>query len=282
MSISVNIIGAGRVGQTLLRVIGNTQGIEVNHIASRNAASASKAATSAGVGHAVEKIEEMSAADIWFLTVPDTRIADVAGALARSGAAPATAVHCSGFHPAGIMSPLSKAGWSVASAHPMLSFASPAVSAARFPGTYTALEGDAAAVKMISEIFQRLGARTFPISSEAKVLYHAAAVITNNFTTVLQGLALETWQEAGVPDDVARQLNATLLKSTLENIEHLGPAEALTGPAARGDRSVVEMQSKAIRSWNGEAGDLYDILSRMAERLKAKEKTRAPQDPPRQ
>lgn len=282
MSISVNIIGAGRVGQTLMRLIARTPGIDLNQVSSRRASSATQAVAVAESGQAVDKLKEMTPADIWFLTVPDTRIAEVATALAQTGAPPATAVHCSGFHSADIMASLSEAGWSIASAHPMLSFADPSVAATRFEGTYTALEGDIAATDMISDVFQRFGAQPFPISSEAKVLYHAAAVITNNFTTVLQGLALEAWHEAGVPPDIARDLNATLLKSTLENIDHLGPADALTGPAARGDKSVVEIQGAAVRDWDHEAGEIYEILSRMAERLKSKGKTRLLQDPPRQ
>lgn len=281
MDRTVNLIGAGRVGRTLLRLLAAQTGLAIQHVASARAESAEAAVREIAAGTAVERLSDMAAADIWFLTVPDTRIADVASDLRKAfenklkNSTPQIAVHCSGFHSADVMAPLRDLGWSLASAHPMLSFADPAVSAARFPGTWVGVEGDDSAVPAVAQVFAALGARPFPIASEAKVLYHAAAVITNNFTTVLQGLALEAWHAAGVPEEAARDLNASLLKSTLENIENFGPAEALTGPAARGDRSVVEIQGNAVGVWHPEAGEVYRLLSVMAERLKTSGSTRS-------
>lgn len=150
----------------------------------------------------------------------------------------------------------------------MQSFADPATAAGRFEGTWCGLEGDLAATEMISGLFAAMGARPFPVTSEGKVLYHAAAVFTNNFTTVLQALAREAWEAADVPADVAQELNTTLLRSTLENVERFGPAAALTGPAARGDEDVVRDEAGRVAEWHPEAGRLYKELSVIARRLK--------------
>ncbi|NNF89734.1 MAG: DUF2520 domain-containing protein [Boseongicola sp.] len=278
----VNIIGAGRVARTLLRLLSAQRDIKIGQIASRRIKTAEQAVAEVNCGRAVGDVSDMSDADIWFLTVPDTQIANVASRLSQVSVRPAIAVHCSGYHVAGIMDALSPLGWRLASAHPVLSFADPDISTARFSGSYCGLEGDEAALSAIEPLFNALGARTFRIGSEGKVLYHAAAVVTNNFTTVLQGLALEMWADAGVPDDVARALNATLLASTLENAERLGPAEALTGPAARGDSAVVEAQGRAVAAWHPNAGALYRMLSEMAARLKSDGRTVDGQDLPRQ
>ena len=280
MTMTVNVIGAGRVGRTLLRLMAAQDQLVIQDVASRQVQTAEVAVQEIGEGRAVADISDMSAADLWFLTVPDSRIAEVAETLREvfdnkpENSHLHIAVHCSGFHSADVMAPLSDIGWSLASAHPMLSFADPEVSAARFPGTWAGIEGDDDAVPAVSDLFEALGARTFPIKSEAKVLYHAAAVITNNFTTVLQGMALEAWEAAGVPGDVARSLNAWLT-STLENIDRFGPADALTGPAARGDRDVVAAQGQAVADWHPEAGQVYALLSLMAERLEATGTTRS-------
>ncbi|WP_413717607.1 Rossmann-like and DUF2520 domain-containing protein [Silicimonas sp. MF1-12-2] len=274
----VNIIGAGRVGRTFLRLLGS----QVQDIASATRASAETAVKDAGHGR-VADLAEMRPADIWLLTVPDAQIAGTAQALADTQAPAAIAIHCSGFHTADIMSPLLAKGWLLASVHPNLSFAAPDVSAARFSGTWCGVEGDEEALRVVEPLFKALDARTFRIGTETKALYHAAAVITNNFTTVLQAVALEAWAKAGVPDDVARDLNVTLLRSTVENIEKLGPAEALTGPAARGDREVVTEQGKQVAEWRPDVGQLYELLSRMAVNLKTNGVTSDDQDvPPRQ
>ena len=161
------------------------------------------------------------------------------------------------------------AGRPDAYAHPVLSFADAEVAAERFPGTYCGVEGDAEALIAVRTLLTRLGAQPFAISSDSKILYHAAAVFSNNFTTVLQAIAREAWQAAGVSDNVAQALNASLLRATVENIEHLGPRASLTGPAARGDLETVELQLRSVVEWHAQAGRLYAELSDMAARLKA-------------
>lgn len=260
----VNIIGAGRVGRTFLRLLGG----QVQDIASGTRASAETAVRETGHGQATD-LDRMRPADIWLLTVPDTQIANVAQALARTDAPPAIAIHCSGFHTADIMAPLSAKGWHLASAHPNLSFADPESAAARFGGTPCGIEGDAEAVAAIETILKNLGAQPFRIASDRKALYHAAAVFSNNFATVCQAIARAAWKDAGVPDDIAADLNASLLNATAENVVRHGPVAALTGPAARGDTAVVQAQARCVADWNEEAGRLYRELSALAARLKS-------------
>jgi predicted short-subunit dehydrogenase-like oxidoreductase (DUF2520 family) len=56
------------------------------------------------------------------------------------------------------------------------------------------------------------------------------------------------------------------------NITRLGPAGALTGPAARGDVAAIARQAQAVAHWDAEAGAAYAALSALALRL-AKAKT---------
>ena len=273
MVTTVNLIGAGRVGQTLLRCLADRPEYVVQHVASSRIESAHAAVEAVGVGTAVPGPQAMAEANIWLLTVPDTRISHVADSIAatlggRTSGSPKVAIHCSGYHSAEVMAPLRTHGWHLASAHPMLSFADPKTAATNFPGTLCGVEGDPEAIQVTERLLSVLGARPFQIKSEAKALYHAAAVFTNNFTTVLQGIALEGWKAAGVPDDFARELQNTLLRSTVENVERQGPQDALTGPAARGDDEVVRDQGQHVSDWHPEAGRVYRDLSELAARLK--------------
>ncbi len=260
----VNIIGAGRVGRTFLRLLRE----DAQDVASATRASAETATRETGHGHATD-LTQMRPADLWLLTVPDTQIASAAQTLADTQAPPAIAIHCSGFHTAEIMAPLRAKGWHLASAHPNLSFANPETAAAHFPGTPIGLEGDEEAVAAIDTFLTDFGAETFRIASDQKALYHAAAVFSNNFATVLQAIAREAWSKAGVPDEIAAKLNTSLLNATAENTARLGPAAALTGPAARGDAQVVEAQAEKVSDWNEEAGRLYREFSTLAARLKS-------------
>lgn len=270
----LNLVGAGSVGITLFRVFAGSGLFDIQDIYGRDEARLARALSFIGAGHATKSLAAMRPADIWFVTVPDTRIAEVARDLAAAApagsamAGPATAVHCSGFLPASELAPLAALGWSLASAHPVMTFADPGASARAFPGTCCGMEGDADAVRRVASALEAVGARPFTIRPGGKALYHAAAVLSNNLAVVLQALAREAWAEAGVPAGIAPDLNAALLSSTARNVNALGPAEALTGPAARGDWSVVERQARAVETWHPDAGPAYRSLSLLARRLK--------------
>ncbi len=274
--IKVNLIGAGRVGQTLLRLLYDLPECTVQNILSTRHASSEAAAQFVGAGRAIEAYADLQPADLWLFTVPDTQIATAAANVAhvfkaRKGQELAPiAFHCSGFFAAEEMAPLRKLGWQLASVHPVLTFSDPKTAVRQFPGTFCGIEGDAPALERLKPLLIKMGAQPFPVKSESKSLYHAAAVISNNFTVVLQAIAREAWREAGVPDDVILELNKSLLQATEENVSTLGPQKALTGPAARGDVHVVKQQGEDVAQWHPTAGVLYKDLSRLARALKLK------------
>lgn len=264
----VNVIGAGKVARTFMLLFQGAKGVETQDVFSRSVSSAEAAVGLAG-GTVVEKLAQMRPADLWLLTVPDDQIAGAAAELAASGVQPSAVVHCSGFLSSSVLKPLAESGWQVASCHPVLSFADPERARDQFAGTYCAVEGNADAAALVSDIVTCVGGKPFPVNAEKKALYHAAAVFSNNFAVVLQAIAADAWAEAGVPDDVATALRDKLLGGAAANVAKLGPLEALTGPAARGDRAVLDAQAKEVSAWHPEAGRVYQDLSDLAGRLKA-------------
>lgn len=275
MALSVNLVGTGRVGQTLARRIADAEGWEVQDVFAHDPARVQAVLDFIGAGRPVADLAAMRPADLWLLTVPDDRIAAVAAAIAAVGGAASVAVHCSGSLPASEMAALGAAGWQLASAHPVLTFAEPSLSVVRIAGTFFGIEGDAVACERATALVQAIGGRPFPIRSDSKVIYHGAAVFSNGFAVVLQAVARQSWAHAGVPDSIAAELNAGLLRATVENLLAVGPQAALTGPAARGDHGVVARQQAAFAEWDAQAGRVYAELSAMAGRLKATGSTRA-------
>jgi predicted short-subunit dehydrogenase-like oxidoreductase (DUF2520 family) len=158
----------------------------------------------------------------------------------------------------------------------VLTFADPRAAVTQFPGTPCGLEGDEEALGVLGPLFTAVGARCFPVQTERKPLYHAAAVFSSNFTVVLQAIAREAWAAAGVPDNLAPTIQAALLKATMENIAELGP-RAITGPAARGDDQVVRSQGAEVFRWHPDAGVIYQELSRLARRLSLQQSTLPPE-----
>ena len=266
---TINLIGGGRVGQTLGRLIAQSGHYRVQDVLTRHASSANAAVAFIGAGQATQQLRELHAADLWLVAVPDGQIAPVANALALLDVAqtPALALHCSGALGAAELAPLKAKGWHVASAHCLLSFAQPETALAQFAGTPCALEGDAQAVAQLRVLFSSLGAQCFDLATADKLLYHAGAVFATNFLPVLQDLAEQLWQHTGMPPKLAGQLRATLLNNAAHNVVKLGPQGALTGPAARGDTALVATQGDAVRQWNAHAGVAYEALSELASQL---------------
>lgn len=264
---TLNLLGGGRVGKTLGRLWHTTGLLQLQDVLTTSPASARAAVDFIGAGRAAATLEEMRPADYWLIAVPDRQIAASAQALAGAGLPPATAFHASGALAAAELAPLQTLGWPIASAHCILSFATPATAVLQFAGTPCALEGDAAAVAALQPLFGAVGARCFTLPSADKLLYHAAAVFATNFLPVLQATAEALWRDGGVPPELLPQLRTTLLRNAVDNLLDLGPAGALTGPAARGDTALVQRQGQAVAAWDAQAGTAYAALSELAARL---------------
>lgn len=264
-------MGGGRVAQSLATLWHRCGHFLVQDVLTTSLASAQSACAVIGSGRAVASLQSMRPADVWMLAVTDAQIAGCAQSLAeqfaheRQAANPAPIVfHCSGAQSSATLEPLAALGWHVASAHCILSFATVAAALQQFPGTPCALEGDSVACEALRPAFTAIGARCFDVASADKLLYHAAAVFATNFLPVLQSVAEDAWAASGVPAELLPHLRQTLLDNAVRNVTTLGPAGALTGPAARGDTAHITRQSAVVHRWNDDAGQAYDALSALA------------------
>ena len=172
---TLNVIGCGQIGQTVARLSLTQGGFAEQDLHARSADSAAKAAVFIGAGRPVAELAAMRPADVWMLSVPNTQVAVVAADLAQvvpvlDAANPPMAFHCSGFLGAAALAPLRESGWQLASAHPLLNFASPETGVAQFSGTPSGLDGDAPAVQMLADALFVIGGNSFNVTSELKPL----------------------------------------------------------------------------------------------------------------
>jgi predicted short-subunit dehydrogenase-like oxidoreductase (DUF2520 family) len=137
---------------------------------------------------------------------------------------------------------------SLGSFHPLQSFSDPAVAADRFSGCYVACEGDKRALAEGHDLAARLGAKSVSISAEAKVAYHAAAVMASNYLAVLTELAIRLYKLVGITPEQGIEMLAPLQGGVLENMRSVGLPDALTGPIARGDVETVRAHLEVLRA----------------------------------
>lgn len=275
---TLNLIGCGRVGQTLARLWTQQGTLAVQDVLTTRLDHTQTAVAYVGAGRAVASLASMRTAPVWMLAIPDAQLPAMAQSLADQlhHIPPAMAVHCSGALDSAVLAPLRKIGWHVASAHCILSFANVPDAVQQFPGTPCALEGDRDATTTLRPLFSAIGAQCFDVASADKLRYHAAAVFATNFLPVLQTVAEDLWQATGVPPALIAGLRASLLRNAVDNITRLGPPAALTGPAARGDTAAIARQAQALQADDPLVGAAYQALSALALRIAAQRPATTP------
>lgn len=262
----INLIGAGRLGQTLGRLLSEHH--TLGEVLTRTLGSAQTAVAFIGQGQAVSDLQDMQDADVWLLAVPDRHIVAVAQALSeRPELRPSLVVHGSGAYTSELLAPLQSLGWLTASAHCLLSFAQPELAVTQFNGVVCALEGDAKALAILRPLMTDVGAQCFQIDAHHKLSYHAAAVWATNFLPVLQHTAEQLWQGVGMPEPMVQQLRTQLLSLAVNNVLTLGPQGALTGPASRDDSTLVQAQGRALTTSDPLVGAAYLALSELAAKM---------------
>jgi predicted short-subunit dehydrogenase-like oxidoreductase (DUF2520 family) len=212
---------------------------------------------------AAERPEEITpGADVVFITTPDRVIAQVAGEINERGGFRSGQVvfHTSGAHSAEEVGVARRSGARVASLHPLQSFADVKMAMENLPGSYFALEGDAAALPVAELIVKDLGGKGFSIKAQDKPLYHAAACIASNYLVSLMHLATGLYGRFGLSREEAFEALYPLVKGTINNIGQVGPAPALTGPVARGDGTTLQGHLKVLKDIGGLELELYRKL----------------------
>ena len=201
------------------------------------------------------------------LAVSDDGLRACAGDLARSGGLGLghTALHLSGALTHDVLAPLAALGVATGSMHPLTALGSePLAAAARFRGATFALEGDLAAVAVADAIVRRLRGTPVTLAPELKAVYHAGAVFGSNYVVAMVATAARLLAQAGIAPDAALTGLLALARGTLDDVETLGPAGALTGPAARGDLTTVRHHLAALAHADGM---LYRAVARETVRL---------------
>jgi predicted short-subunit dehydrogenase-like oxidoreductase (DUF2520 family) len=256
----LGFVGAGRAGTALARGLA-AAGWPVVAVSSRRPERAARLAALLPGARPLPTAQAVAdAADLVFLTVPDAAIAPVAASIAwRAGQA---VVHTSGVESLAPLAAARAAGARVGSLHPLQTFAAePAAEPlAPFAGIVCALEGDAALLPRLEAMAVALGARPLVLPAEAKPLYHAAAVLASNYLVALLHQAAALWSAFGVPERAAIAALLPLVRATVENVAAVGPAEALTGPIARGDTPTVAQHLAALARAYPEALPTYRAL----------------------
>lgn len=177
-------------------------------------------------GHTV--VDDALTSELIILCVPDDAIAKVSESYSGR-----PMVHTSGTNASGIMS----GDGPKASMHPIQTVRSGAEPDV-FHGIHISLEGDAELVAPLSGLVTDVGAIPLHVTADQKKAIHLAAVMVSNFTIALHMLADDVLNSTQISTPSAK-LFKPLMDRTMANIREVGPIDARTGPAVRGDLETI-------------------------------------------
>ena len=234
---NIAIVGAGRAGTSF-----------ANALAPR--------------GHSIQVVHHddlatIGAVDLVLLAVPDDEIAALAG---RLPVEPSRVVaHVAGSRTLAVLAPHPR----VASLHPLITMPNGDLGARRLVGATFVVAGDPIARDLVAS----LDGRARSLGGEARTAYHAAATVAANHLVALLGHVGRLAEAAGLTLEDFTSLSAM----ALADVAAMGPRDALTGPASRGDVATIDAHLAAIPERERE---LYVALAREAFEL-AEERSRS-------
>jgi len=189
--------------------------------------------------------------DLLLIAVPDAAIAGVAAQV--EPVATTVVAHLAGSLGLDVLEPHPRR----AAIHPLVSMPDPETGAARLSsGAWFAVAGD----PLAREIVEGFHGNAFEVADADRASYHAAACIASNHLVALLGQVERVAKTANVP----LEAYLDLVRTTIDNVARLGPAAALTGPAARGDEGTIQRHRRALPE---DERHSYEVLSFEAHRL---------------
>jgi predicted short-subunit dehydrogenase-like oxidoreductase (DUF2520 family) len=245
---TIAIIGAGTVGTAVGATL-QSRGYKIAAVAAKSQASLDRAASYLDA-HATNDIAEAAGlGDLIFITTSDDSIKDACDDIgARGGFSVDDIVfHMSGALPLSALAAAERYGAKTGCIHPMQTFATVDSAIERLPGSVFGVTADDEALTTADEIIDALGSEKVMVKDEDKAIYHAAACVVSNYLVSLVHLGEGLYGEIGIEKEMARKAFLPLLKGTVVNIANYGPAEALTGPIARGDIGTIARHLEALQ-----------------------------------
>lgn len=218
------IIGSGNVAEALVRGLSGV-GCPPVQVWARDRTKAAGIAKLCGCEFA-DDVKELAVADIYILAVADKAIMRVAAAL--DFPPDSVVAHTAGSVDINVFPPAIK---NRAVLYPVQTFTKGRT--VDFSEIPILVEGSSpSALRQVTEVAQILSGKVQEMSSERRMMIHAAAVFACNFTNYMYSVGEELAREAGTDFEILKPLVA---ETANKAVAASSPRDVQTGPAVRND-----------------------------------------------
>lgn len=232
MERDILLVGTGNVAHHLAKALAP----RVAAVVSRNPLHARQLAVSVGIPrHGT--FADAPACPIVIISLADNAIGEVVQALGPLPGTPLV-LHTSGTIPKEALTPLSPR---VGVLYPLQTFSKNTgvdMSAVPF---FTEAESESD-LAIIDALARSISPTVHHAGPEQRRKLHVAGVFTSNFTTALLHITRDVLAAEGYPLATVRPL----IEATVAKVFAVGPECAMTGPARRGDKAVIDLQSASL------------------------------------
>ena len=240
MADSILIIGKGKVGSSIAQAIRTT-----------------KCAKLAGVFSSRMKRFPVIQSEVIIIATKDSAIEAVSKKVLDSALKPPRImVHLAGSVPSTVLP--ARKGIDRLTLHPMQTFSEPNGDLLR--GIYWMASSDSArAIRWARQFVTELGGRGLVVlPGESLPLYHAMAVFSSNFITLLLAAVEEMGRSLHQDPKRIKAALRPLAETALKNALKEPAMSMLTGPISRKDFETIEKHQKALKALDPKLRAIYD------------------------
>jgi predicted short-subunit dehydrogenase-like oxidoreductase (DUF2520 family) len=250
---NIAIVGGGTVGSVLGKVLA-ANGERVVIVVSRALHSARKAARFIGCKSASDSVADIPRrTSVVLIATPHATIKDVALQLSvhrELNFRRLAVCHTSGMLTAAALQSVNDRGADVFSFHPLQTFPrefKPGDIVPLARGISYGVDGSPRALRKAASLAQKLDGRILKVPPELRAFYHAACVVASNHLTTILSILESMFGRLGTKERRFLRVFTPIILATIENARKTSPADALSGPVARGGVETVAGHLSAIR-----------------------------------
>ncbi len=258
--LQVGLIGAGRVGRTLTKLLPREQ-FHVGPVIGRTPTAARRSVREMGYGTPAANVNALSDCDVVLLAVPDAAVERVVDQLvaARVPLAKSVVLQTSRLHDSKELARLRLLGATVGSLQPLFVVRRPMPSLADF---CCAIEGDTKATRMARKMIRSWDGEFQLVQAEQKLHLGIACSIVADFVPGLLEMAVQQLSVAGFLKKRSLWALSRVLDSAFQEYCRAG-RRARVGPLLCSEPAVVERYIERLSQHDPLAADAYRCTARM-------------------
>ena len=239
---NLSIIGSGNVGKHFVRLVQNSENLNIIQWLSRSKSSYQKIKTTSD-------FKNIKKADVYIVCVSDKSIHEVSKKLNLTNQ---LIVHTSGINHFNVLCNNNRRGVF----YPLQTFSKQKKTQdLEIPMCIeTEYNKD---IKLLVDLCKYLNLKYYQVNFEKRKTLHLAAVFSNNFSNHLYSIAHKITKTNNIDFDILKPL----IQETANKILLLEPSKAQTGPARRNDRVTINDHLKLLK--NDDYKKLYKTFTKL-------------------